>query len=144
MSATNVEAFDKTLQTTNLWLNQILAEMGWQERHKSYTALRAVLHTLRDCLIVEEAADLGAQLPLLVRGAYYEGWVPAKTPQRMSREDFLAAVTRHFPREPEIDAKRVVRSVFRAMAHQMPGGELSDVKHMLPKSIQELWPLSVR
>lgn len=143
MSATNVEAFDKTLQTTNLWLNEIVEELGWDERRRAYTALRAVLHTLRDCLIVEEAADLGAQLPLLVRGAYYEGWVPAKTPQRMSREEFLEAVTRHFTREPEIDVKRVVRVVLRTMARHMPGGELSDVKHMLPRPIQELWPLSV-
>ena len=29
--------------------------------------------------------------------------------------------------------------VFRAMAHQVAGGELSDMKHMLPKPIQELW-----
>jgi uncharacterized protein (DUF2267 family) len=31
-----------------------------------------VLHALRDRLTVEEASDLAAQLPMLIRGLYYE------------------------------------------------------------------------
>ncbi|TIR27974.1 MAG: DUF2267 domain-containing protein, partial [Mesorhizobium sp.] len=28
MSATGLDVFDKTLQTTNIWLDEIMAEMG--------------------------------------------------------------------------------------------------------------------
>ena len=69
------DVFDGTLQKTNVWLNDIMNELDWQEHpYKAYLALRTVLHTLRDRLTIEEAVQLGAQLPMLVRGFYYEGW----------------------------------------------------------------------
>jgi uncharacterized protein (DUF2267 family) len=59
MSATGLEAFDKTLQTTNTWLKQIGAPIG-PDRQRCYHALRAVLLTLRDRLTLDEAAHLSA------------------------------------------------------------------------------------
>ena len=73
MSQTGVTAFDSTLQTTNVWLHEIMDRMCWQDKHRAYHGLRAVLHALRDRLPVDQAAALGAQLPMLVRGFYYEG-----------------------------------------------------------------------
>jgi Uncharacterized conserved protein (DUF2267) len=43
-------------------------------------ALRSVLHVLRNRLTPEQAVHLGAQLPLLVRGIFYEGWRIAGKP----------------------------------------------------------------
>jgi len=71
MTQTSLAAFDSTLQTTNIWLNDILGQLGWQDHHRAYHALRAVLHALRDRLTVDQAAALAAQLPMLVRGFYY-------------------------------------------------------------------------
>ena len=76
MSATGLDVFDKTLQTTNIWLNEIMDEMG-PDRQIAWKALSTVLHKLRDRLPVEAAAHLGAQLPLLVRGVYYDQYQPA-------------------------------------------------------------------
>lgn len=45
-----------------------MEELDWQDRHAAYLALRATLHALRDRLTVEEVAELGAQLPMLIRG----------------------------------------------------------------------------
>ncbi|WP_342235689.1 DUF2267 domain-containing protein [Inquilinus sp. OTU3971] len=73
MSATGLEVFDKTLQTTNIWLNEIGETLG-PDRQRCYQALRAVLQTLRDRLSVESAAHVSAQLPMLVRGIFYDGW----------------------------------------------------------------------
>jgi uncharacterized protein (DUF2267 family) len=65
--------------------------LGWPNRHKAYLALRATLHALRDRLTVEEVAQLGAQLPTLIRGFYYEGWDPTGKPLRVRhKEQFLA------------------------------------------------------
>jgi uncharacterized protein (DUF2267 family) len=80
MTLTGYPAFDSTLKKTNGILKQIERSYSWpkERRNQSYAALRVVLHTLRDRLTVEEAAQLSAQLPLLVRGIYFEGWDPSK------------------------------------------------------------------
>lgn len=87
MAATGLEVFDKTLQTTNTWLDEVMETTG-PDRHVAWHALTAVLHTLRDRLPVDLSAHLGAQLPLLIRGAYYDQWHPAGQPDRVrSAED---------------------------------------------------------
>ena len=70
MSQTGLSAFDSTIHTTNVWLQEVMERLGWQDRHRAYLALRAVLHALRDRLTVEEVAPSGAQLPMLMRGFY--------------------------------------------------------------------------
>lgn len=63
------DIFDGTLQKTQIWLNELMTALDWENHpHKAYLALRTVLHALRDRLTVEEAVQLGAQLPMLVRG----------------------------------------------------------------------------
>ena len=59
-----------------------MGELDWENEHKAYLALRTVLHTLRDRLSVEEAVQLGAQLPMLIRGFYYEGWTLKQKPTK--------------------------------------------------------------
>ena len=53
MNATNGDLFDQTMQKTYLWISDLMKELHWQDRHKAYLALRAVLQTLRDRLTVE-------------------------------------------------------------------------------------------
>ncbi len=71
---TGLAVFDTTVQETNLWLKGIMEGLHTDDRHLAYLALRATLHALRDRLGPENAVHLAAQLPMLVRGLYYEGW----------------------------------------------------------------------
>ncbi len=73
MSATGLDVFDKTLQTTHVWLNEMMEEIG-PDRQVAWHVLGAVLRALRDRLPLELAVHLGSQLPILVRGAYYDQW----------------------------------------------------------------------
>jgi uncharacterized protein (DUF2267 family) len=140
MSQTGVTAFDSTIQTTNIWLHDILERLGWHDQHRAYHALRAVLHALRDRLPVDQVAALGAQLPMLIRGFYYEGWHPAGTPTKERRkEDFLAHIASAFRDDPGIDAEEVARAVFQVIAKHVTPGEIKHVKIALPGEIRSLW-----
>jgi uncharacterized protein (DUF2267 family) len=136
------EIFDTSLQKTQVWLNDIMTELDWSERpQKAYLALRSVLHALRDRLTVEEAVQLGAQLPMLIRGLYYEGWtLKGKPHKERHQEDFFDHIKKAFKDDPTVDPGKVIRAVFRVLVRHTSPGEIEDVKHILPKPLQEMWP----
>jgi uncharacterized protein (DUF2267 family) len=141
MSATGLDVFDTTLQKTHIWLKDLMQVLGTEDRHRAYLALRATLHALRDRLTVEEVAQLGAQLPMLIRGFYYEGWDPTGKPLRVrQKEQFLARIEEQFKGDDRIDPERVARAVFTVLANRVTEGEIEDVKHVLPSEIRDLWP----
>lgn len=142
MDGTGLDVFDTTTQKTRVWLNDLMSDLGWEgEPHKAYLALRTVLHALRDRLTIEEAVQLGAQLPMLIRGFYYEGWTLSHKPvKERHKEQFLAHVKDAFKDDVTVDPARVVRAVFKVLARRISKGEIEDVKHLLPKALQELWP----
>ena len=140
MGATGMEVFDSTLQLTNVWLKRLMEELHTEDRHQAYRVLRATLHALRDRLSVEEAAHLAAQLPMLVRGVYYEGWHPAGKPRREhDRAAFLGHVRAELG-DPRLDPDRVVTAAFALLAERVTAGEIEDVRHVLPAPVRALWP----
>jgi len=140
MSDTGIPAFDSTMHTTNVWLNDLMDRMCWQDKHRAYHALRVVLHALRDRLSVDQVAALGAQLPLLIRGFYYEGWHPAGKPiKERKKEEFLAHVALGFENDPQGSPEEVARAVFRVIAKHVTPGEINHVRLALPREIRSLW-----
>ena len=138
MPEQSLPVFDRTLQKTNVWLTDVMAELDIEDRHTAYSALRATLHALRDRLTVDEAANLAAQLPLLIRGVYFENWHPAGTPlKERHKEQFLEHIKRDLPDQ---DPERVARAVFSVLAGYVTAGEIEDVVWMLPEGVRELWP----
>jgi uncharacterized protein (DUF2267 family) len=141
MSTTGLDVFDTTLQKTNNWLNHLMQMLAWQDKHRAYLALRATLHALRDRLTVDEVAQLGAQIPMLIRGFYYEGWDPSGKPLReRHKEQFLARINQEFRSDDCIDPEQVARAVFTVLAQRVTEGEIKDVKQVLPEEIRDLWP----
>lgn len=140
MTITGLDVFDRSIHKANDWLKDIMYEMGWEDRHRAYLALRATLQALRDRLSVNEAVQLGAQLPLLIRGVYYDGWTPSGKPlKERHQEAFLAHIKEQFGRD-EIDAERVARAIFKMLHFRISQGEIQDIKGVLPKELLELWP----
>lgn len=133
------------VQQCQEWLKEIRDDADLANEAEAWSVLRAVLHQLRDRLTVDEAAHLSAQLPLLVRGVYFEGWRPSRVPdpEVHSQQAFLAGVAeRLLPHHLPTD--RVTRVVFSILAHHIEPGEISDVIGQLPGDIKELWPVSAR
>jgi uncharacterized protein (DUF2267 family) len=138
MSMNGLEVFDATVQKTNAWLKDLMQELHVEDRHKAYLALRAVLHALRDRLTVAEVAQLGAQLPMLVRGFYYEGWDPTGKPLKVRHEEeFLAQIGHEVSGD---SPARLASTVFALLARRISDGEIEDVKHVLPAELRNLWP----
>lgn len=137
MSTTGHPSFDTTIEKTNRLLRMIEDAYGWphDRRQQSYAAMRAVLHALRDRLTVEEAADFAAQLPMLLRGLFYEGWDPSRVPVKMSKEEFLARVRQDFPYDVEGGIEALVRTVLHALRSNVTEGEWEDIKSSLPAEL---------
>ncbi len=140
MSTTGLRVFDETIHVTNTWLKAVMERMGTDDRHRAYAALRAALHALRDALPPDEAVHLGAQLPMLIRGFYYEGWKPAASPTRSRhRTDFLDQVAQWL-RDDAIDPEIAARATFLVLCEMISAGETVKVINSLPKDVRDLWP----
>lgn len=138
--ATGLEAVEKTLHKTNEWLIEVETGLGVEDRHIAYQCLRSVLHVLRDRLPVEEAAQLGSQLPLLIRGVYYEDFNPSGMPVKDRKPDeFLGRILDRIPPFDVTDPERIARSVFQVLKRRVSGGEIDDVIANFPKSLRFLW-----
>ena len=110
------------------------------DRERAYLALLAALHALRDSLPRDEAVYVGAHMPALLRGLYYEGWHPGARGSAKSRSAFLERIHDGVHRDPAIEAEQVARAVFALLAARMPAAELEDAKAATPKTLHGLWP----
>jgi uncharacterized protein (DUF2267 family) len=138
MSATGLDVFDKTLQTTNTWLDEIGAALG-PNRHVAWKVLSVVLHKLRDRLPVELAAHLSAQLPLLVRGVYYDQYQMAKQPADWDLEQFIHEVSKWLSDTRPVDPNDAVRTVFSLLSRHIPRGEIQHIQGALPADLRTFW-----
>jgi uncharacterized protein (DUF2267 family) len=136
-----VDVFETTLQKTEEILKHIMEPLGWDQEQRAYVALRAVLQALRDRLPVNEAVHLGAQLPMLVRGIYYEGWTPLDKPIKMHRQEFLERIHEAFRDDPQIDPVRVTRTVIEVLLAHLGRNQMSKIAYQLPAEYADLWPV---
>jgi len=140
MTMTGLRVFDETVHATNTWLHEITSRLGWDDRRKGYRALRASLHALRDRMPVTEAAHISAQLPLLLRGTFYEGWRPSATPTKARTVDeFLSGLRSAFAGDRDFDAETTFREVISVMKLHISAGEIEDVRRTMPEQIKALW-----
>lgn len=143
MAQTGLKVFDRTLQETHTWLKQISEEMNHPDKQMAYHALRGVLQTLRDRLMPEEAVKLSAQLPMLIRGMYFEGYKVAQAPVKYDRQEFVERVEHELEQAGGADPEQAVRAVFGVMSRHVSPGQAEQARNMLPKQLQALWPEQV-
>jgi uncharacterized protein (DUF2267 family) len=138
MSASGLDVFDKTLQTTNIWLDEIKSELG-PDRQVAWKALSVVLHKIRDRIPVPLAAHLGAELPLLVRGVYYDQFQPSKQPANWDRAAFVAEVQRWMSDIRPVNPEQAIHAVFGVLSRHLPPGQIEKVKGALPEELRQMW-----
>lgn len=139
--STGLAVFDTSIQDANLWLKDVGSHLGDARRQEAYGALRAVLHALRDRLQAQAAVNFAAQLPMVLRGLYYEGWTLPSTPSAARTVgDFADAVEAELPPGFQYDALLCARAVFAAASARLGAGEPDKVRRQLPERLRELWP----
>ncbi|KAB1941070.1 DUF2267 domain-containing protein [Micromonospora sp. ALFpr18c] len=142
MADAMISAFESSLDKTNLILKDIETAYGWPKdrRNQSYAALRTVLHLLRDRLPVDESVEFAQQLPVLVRGIYFDGWNPSDVPIKLNRDDFLYEVRQGFPYDVDGGPERVTQVVLDTLRQHVTQGEWQDVKDTMPKDLATFMP----
>ncbi|MCX5743873.1 MAG: DUF2267 domain-containing protein [Proteobacteria bacterium] len=134
--------FEAHVETANAWLDQVIESLELMpvDRVRALHALRAGLHAIRDRLPAAEVVDLGAQLPTLVRGLYYEGWRLANDPGVIrDRAAMVERVRRELRPDPRLDPVDVLRATIELLVAYVSPGEILDVLATLPSSISTLW-----
>ncbi len=140
MSHASSSSFSHAAQQAQQWANELAADLGWPE-HRAHRLMKAVLPTLRDWLSPEEAADLSSQLPEVIRGIYFEGWDPAKSPAvERDKRDFVLRISKSLNEQPEVDIEEGIAAVFRLLDRHLSHGEIVQVKNSMRKSLRHLWP----
>lgn len=140
MTMTGLRVFDETIHTSHTWLHELEGRLSLQDRQQAYRLMRAGLHTLRDALEVQEVAHLSAQLPMLLRGIYFEGWRPKTTSEHTATlEAFLTAVSQALPPRSHLDAETAMREIIGVLRLHVSEGEMAQIRRSLPNALQHLW-----
>lgn len=140
MSSERFTLFQQTLQVSNTWIRRI-ADLAQIDEQQAYHLLCCTLQTLRDRLRPEDAIQLGAQLPVLIRGIYYDGWRLAGVPlQIRNKQHFVALAASRYHARPLDDIEPGIRVVLQVLSSNVDFGEVCSVLTSLPTELRELWP----
>ena len=137
-----VPILEDNIHQTMDWIYAIEEACHWDvdNQKKAFAALRAVLHEFRDLLPLESAARLSAQLPLVIRGIFFENWHPRFIPtQEIKKEVFLSAIAETLYPYSDVDVEETTKGVLQVLGEKLPLGELEDIIQDMSKEIQELY-----
>lgn len=137
MSVTHPPDFEHTIHTANIWLKSVSESLGTEDRHLAHRLLRAWMHTLRDRLTVDVAAHFAAQLPELMRGAYYDGWDPSHVPIKFDREGYVNRFSQE-GKVPVEDVPRIAAAVTAAVREHVSPGQLESALEQVPHDIRDI------
>ena len=129
------DTFDTAVQKGNIWLKDIEQAGKLRSRFQAYAALRSVLHALRDCLPPAEAVKFSAQMPLMVKGVFFDGWKLTPKPLRLSRVEFDAHIRRSLKEQTGVDPYTALKAVLTALHRHISPSVLETIQTVLPREV---------
>jgi uncharacterized protein (DUF2267 family) len=139
MTTTHIRGLDDSVELTNIWLAGIGRELGSDDRHEAYRVLCSFLHTLRDRLSVEQAADLASQLPIVIRGAFFQHWQPNHHQSAYrNRSEFLGRFAGEAGITNESDAIFAAEAAMRVLRRHVSAAEMQDIRSLFPQDVRDL------
>ncbi|MGV9611700.1 DUF2267 domain-containing protein [Nocardia xishanensis] len=131
------DPFAATVHTAHEWLRAVAAGLDTDDLAFAYRALRAWMHVVRDRIGMANSAHLTAQLPELLRGVYYEGWVPSHVPVHHGHAEFIeqfaraAGIGRH-------EVPQVAGAITAVLSDRFSPGQLNRVFAVLPAHLYDI------
>jgi uncharacterized protein (DUF2267 family) len=139
MSLRSVDAIERTVHKTNEWLRELSEELALDDREDAWRILKSYLQLLRDQLTIDEGAQLAAQLPLLLRGAFYEGFDPGRRPAKARNgESFLNLLATRARLRDRDEAARAAEAATLLLRRHVTSGELEDVLSQMPRDVTQV------
>ena len=139
MAMTGLDTFDTAVQKSERWIHEVMEQLEWSDRHRTYSVLRAVLLNLRNQLTVDVSANLSAQLPLVLRGLYYDQWNPSAVPvKERSLQRFLERVAQDASLSDTDEALRATRAVLGVLEEHTSEGVEWHLAEVLPDEFETL------
>ena len=136
-----IQELESAWTETEAWIEEFMFQLDWHSPRLAYHAFIGALHALRDSLPWDEAVQVGAYFPPLLRGLYYEGWHPTARSLPLSNpKQFLDRIHDSVHREPGVDPELVARGLFSLLAKRLPATELEDARAVTPQALHALWP----
>jgi len=85
--------FDEWVHKGHEFIGEVAKELEVDEA-RAFRITKAVLHTLRDRLDPREGKDFAAQLPMVLKAVWCEGWDPTRGPDKSlkRKEAFLKRI----------------------------------------------------
>lgn len=138
-----IKAIQKTHEHTAEIIKALMNSGGFSDENEAFILLRATLKALRDRIDPHEAMHLAAQLPVLLRGFYIEGFdfSSMSKPKNQSKdvEGFLAEVKNHLQGYDYLNLEQTVPEVMNVIFDFISEGEVEHVLTHLPKEVQEFF-----
>lgn len=136
-----IHVFERTTHEAHEWVNDLAGRTGWSNEREVLHLLRAVMTKIRDHLPVDEMAQFSAQLPIILRGMFFEGWQPKLTPVRERRAaDFIASIDAVVGDVIGYQGPADIKAVFNTINAHISRGEIEDIRACLPQDLRDMWP----
>ncbi len=135
------------VEEANRFYKEVAQELGNpQDINHASRVTTAVLHTLRERITIEESMHVVANLPMILKGIYVDGWKISKDAYHADTlDEFLNEVREHSLREPGRDfgghqmARDTVKAVLHVLRKYIDEGEIRHIKAQLPEGVAALF-----
>lgn len=138
--------FKKYVEDGEQFLKEIARETNTPDDvAKAGRILRAVLHAFRNRLTPNESLQLIAQLPMLIKAIYVDGWrISGEAKNLRTLGDFIEAVREEGGRATindfvtDREVENAIRAVFKVLKTHVSAGEIRDIAATLPEELRPL------
>jgi uncharacterized protein (DUF2267 family) len=135
----SVDAVERSVHKTNEWLNELTEALHTEDREYAWRVLRADLQILRDLVNDDEAAQLAAQLPMVLRGAFYDGFDPGRPPLKVRNADDFAELMGERAQVPHAgEALRAAQAATHVLEQHVSPGEMEEVLSQIPRGLRKV------